>query len=138
MTLILLSGVVLGITFVLSAILDRDQGAITQLYSKYYIAKVFHYTCWEFWDIPVTSVADPDLGIRIGKSGSGMNMPDHLSESLETIFMVNNTFVLDADLDRGPGTFLSLDPGSAIEKFGTGIRDKHPESATLPVTRTDM
>jgi hypothetical protein len=36
-TLILLSGVVLGITFVLSAILDRDQGAITQLYSKYYV-----------------------------------------------------------------------------------------------------
>ena len=35
MTLILLSGVVLGITFVLSAIMDRDQGAINQLYSEY-------------------------------------------------------------------------------------------------------
>jgi hypothetical protein len=58
-TLILLSGVVLGITFVLSAILDRDQGAITQLYSKYCIAKVFH-----FWNIPVTS--------ECCASGSGM------------------------------------------------------------------
>jgi hypothetical protein len=63
-TLILLSGVVLGITFVLSAILDRDQGAITQLYSKYYIAKVFHYA----WNIPVTSVAHPDPGSGMEKN----------------------------------------------------------------------
>jgi hypothetical protein len=40
-TLVLLSGVVLGITFVLSAILDRDQGAITQLYSKNILPTVY-------------------------------------------------------------------------------------------------
>jgi hypothetical protein len=46
-----------------------------------------------------TSVADPNpgsgasltpgSGIRDGgkKSGSGMNIPDHFSESLETVFM---------------------------------------------------
>jgi hypothetical protein len=29
------------------------------------------------------------------------------------------------------GIFLTLDPGSWMEKFGSGIRDKHPGSATL-------
>jgi hypothetical protein len=58
-------------------------------------------------DKPILSVADPDLGsgafltpvsgIRIGfgfgmeKSGSGINIPDHISESLETIFWVKNS-----------------------------------------------
>jgi hypothetical protein len=41
-------------------------------------------------------------------SGSRMNNPDHISESLETIFWVK---ILDAD------------PGSGMEKFGYGIRD---------------
>jgi hypothetical protein len=38
------------------------------------------------------SVADPDPGSGVGKksgSESGMNNPDHISESLETIFWVN-------------------------------------------------
>ncbi len=29
------------------------------------------------------------------------------------------------------GFFLTLDPGSGIEKIGSGARDKHPGSATL-------
>jgi hypothetical protein len=45
---------------------------------------------------------DPDLG-----AGSRMNILDHISESLETIFWVK------------------------IPKFGFGMRDKHPGSATL-------
>jgi hypothetical protein len=43
------------------------------------------------------SVAVPDLGSRIDKksrSGSGMNIPDLISESLETIFGVNSTSIL--------------------------------------------
>jgi hypothetical protein len=46
------------------------------------------------------SVADPDPvtpGSGIGKksrSGSGMKITDHISESLETIFWVKNTSIL--------------------------------------------
>jgi hypothetical protein len=50
-------------------------------------------------------VADPDLvpflpldpGSGKGKktrSGSGMNIPDLISESLETVFWVKNTYIL--------------------------------------------
>jgi hypothetical protein len=46
-----------------------------------------------------------------------MNNPDHISESLETIFWVKILKFFDAD------------PGSGMEK--TWIRDKHPGSATL-------
>jgi hypothetical protein len=44
------------------------------------------------------------------RSGSGMNIPDNISESFEIIFWV-----------------LTLYPGRKIR-----IRDKHPGSATLP------
>jgi hypothetical protein len=46
-----------------------------------------------------------------------MNKPDYISESLETIFWVK---ILE---------FFDADPG--CKKFGSGIRDKHPGSATL-------
>jgi hypothetical protein len=42
-------------------------------------------------------------------SGSGMNNPDHISESLETIFGVKIHKFFDAD------------PGSGIKKFGSAI-----------------
>ncbi len=47
---------------------------------------------------------DPDTG-----SGSGMNIPDHISESLEAIFWVKIHKFFDADPD--PEFF---DPGSGI------------------------
>ncbi len=48
-------------------------------------------------------------------SGSGMNNPDHISETLETIFWVKILKFFDAD----PGW----------KKFGSGIRDrKNPGS----------
>jgi hypothetical protein len=50
------------------------------------------------------------MGKKSG-SGSGMNNPDYISESLETIFWVD------------------ADPRSGMEKIR--IRDKHPGSATL-------
>jgi hypothetical protein len=50
--------------------------------------------------------------------GSGMNNPDHISESLETNFWVKILKFNDAG------------PGSGMEKFWSGIRDKHPGSAT--------
>jgi hypothetical protein len=53
--------------------------------------------------------------------------PDHFSESLVTIFWVKIPKFFDAD--PGFGIFLTLDPG--WEKFVSGIRHKHPGSATL-------
>jgi hypothetical protein len=41
----------------------------------------------------------------------------------------------DADPDPGCGIFLTLDPGSGIEKFGSRIWDEHPGSATLALRR---
>jgi hypothetical protein len=52
-----------------------------------------------------------------------MNILDHFSESLEIIFWVKNTYI--------SGIRNTFDPGSGMEKFEPGIRDKHPGSATL-------
>jgi hypothetical protein len=56
------------------------------------------------------------------KSGSEMNNPDHISESLETIFWVKILKFFDAD------------PGTGMEKIR--IRDKNPGSATLVIIIT--
>jgi hypothetical protein len=56
------------------------------------------------------------MGKKSG-SGSGMNNPDHVSESSETIFWVK---ILK---------FVDVDTGSGMEKIR--IRDKYPGSATL-------
>jgi hypothetical protein len=45
------------------------------------------------------------------KSGPGMNNPNHISESLEKLFW---GYMLQ---------FFYVDPGSGMEKFGSGIRD---------------
>jgi hypothetical protein len=58
-----------------------------------------------------------------------MNNPDHISASLETIFWVK--ILKFFDVDPGSGIFLTLNPGSGLEKIR--IRDKHPGSATLAV-----
>jgi hypothetical protein len=39
------------------------------------------------------------------RSGSGMNIPDHISETLETIFRVKIIKFVDADPDPGFGSF---------------------------------
>jgi hypothetical protein len=86
---------------------------------------------------------DPDRGSR-----SGMNNPDHVSESLETIFGLKYLYSLMRIRDPGWKKFGSgieqiriregknSDPRSGMEKFGSvpfgsGIRDKYPGSATL-------
>jgi hypothetical protein len=55
-----------------------------------------------------------------------MNIPDHISESLETMFWVKMLNLIlkfsDADADLGSGHL--FDPGS-------GIRDRHTGTATL-------
>ncbi len=51
------------------------------------------------------------------RSGSGMIIPDHISESLETIFWVKILKLLfDADPDPGSEIFLTLDSGSGMGK----------------------
>jgi hypothetical protein len=71
------------------------------------------------------------MGIKSG-SGSGsefeMNNPDHISESLETIFGLKYLISLMRTRDPGWKKF-----GSGIQdgKNLSGIQDKHPGSATL-------
>jgi hypothetical protein len=69
--------------------------------------------------------------------GSGMIIPDHISESLETIFGFKILKFFDADEDQGSGICLTLDPGSKVKKtFGSGIPHKHPGAGTVPLVRT--
>jgi hypothetical protein len=68
------------------------------------------------WDPGWVKNQDPDPG-----SGSGMNIPDNISESLETIFLVNLIVLQFFNSDPGSGIFLSQDPGSGMEKIK--IRD---------------
>jgi hypothetical protein len=57
--------------------------------------------------------------------GSGMNIPDHISESLETIFRIKILKFFDADVDPEPGSGYLFDPGSGIFfDPGSGIRDR--------------
>jgi hypothetical protein len=56
-----------------------------------------------------------------------MNAPDHIFESLETIFWVKILKFFDADPDPGSGNL--IDPGSGMKKIR--IWDKHTGSATL-------
>jgi hypothetical protein len=51
--------------------------------------------------------------------------PNHISESLETIFRVKNIYIVLC----GSGFRNLFDPGSGMEKFGSGI--KNPGSTTL-------
>ncbi len=82
----------------------------------------------EIWEPVPFLPLDPGSGM--GKnpgSGSGMNNPDHISDSLKTIFWFKILKFFDAD----PGWKKF---GSGMEKFRSVIRDKHPGSATLPET----
>jgi hypothetical protein len=58
-----------------------------------------------------------------------MNIPDHFSESLDSF--VRLTILKFFDTDPVWDLFDTINQGSAMEKFGSGIRYKHPGSATL-------
>ncbi len=49
--------------------------------------------------------------VKESRSGSGMNISDHIFESLEIFFRVNILKFLDADADPGSGNLFELDPG---------------------------
>jgi hypothetical protein len=57
------------------------------------------------------------------RSGSGINILNHISESLETNFWVKIIKFFDANAD--PDIFLTLDPG--WEKYGSGINIPDPQ-----------
>jgi hypothetical protein len=67
-------------------------------------------------------IRDPGMGKK-SKSGSGMNIPGHISESLEAIFGLK---MLKLMRIRNP-----FYPGTGIRDGKIQIRDKHPGSATL-------
>ena len=56
------------------------------------------------------------------KSGSGMNIPEYISESLETLFGVKILWS-----GSGIRNLLDLDPGSGIKKFWSGINIPDPQ-----------
>jgi hypothetical protein len=62
--------------------------------------------------------------------GSGMNIPDHISESLKQFFGLKILKFFDADPDLGSGIRNLFDTGSGIQDGKIRIRDKHPGSAT--------
>jgi hypothetical protein len=62
----------------------------------------------------------PDRDLGRGKNpdpdpGSGMNIPDHSSESLETFLGLKILKFFYSDPDPGSGIFLTLDPVSGME-----------------------
>jgi hypothetical protein len=57
------------------------------------------------------------------------NNPDHISESLDTIFWVKILKFFEADPESGIRDGKNSDHG--WKKFGSRIRYKHPGSATL-------
>jgi hypothetical protein len=72
------------------------------------------------WDPVPFDPLDPGSGTgKISRSGSGMHIPDHISETLVTISWVKILKFFDADADP------------EWKKIISGIRDKHPGSATL-------
>jgi hypothetical protein len=66
-------------------------------------------------------------------SESGMNNPDHISESLETIFWAKILEFFGADPGSGREKIRIQDLGSGMENIW--IRDKQPGSATLSMAK---
>jgi hypothetical protein len=56
------------------------------------------------------------------KFRSGINIPDHFSESLETVFWVKILQFFDADPDPVSGILSTLDPGSGMGKIRVHVR----------------
>jgi hypothetical protein len=74
---------------------------------------------------PVSGIRDQGSGMgKKSRTGSGMNIPDHISESLETLFLVKIIKFFYGDPDLGSRIFLTLDPG--WKKFGSGINIPYP------------
>jgi hypothetical protein len=62
---------------------------------------------------------DPWIRIRVPRSG--INIPDHISKSLVTVFILGLKILKFFVADPGSGAFLTLEPESVMEKSGSGI-----------------
>jgi hypothetical protein len=65
------------------------------------------------------------MGKKKSRSGSGINIPDHISESLETIFKVKILEFFDPD--PGSGIFLTMDLGWKNSDLESGISIPDPQ-----------
>jgi hypothetical protein len=63
--------------------------------------------------------------VKKSRSGSGMNIPDHISESFETILWAKILKFFNADADPDPGILVTLDPG--WKKFESAINIPDPQ-----------
>jgi hypothetical protein len=71
-----------------------------------------------------------DPGCKKSRSGIWDEHTDLIFENLFSIFWVKILKFWDPDPDQASGILSTLDPGSGMEKIGSGIRDKHPGSST--------
>ncbi len=60
-----------------------------------------------------------------------MNIPDHISESLEKFFGLKILKFFDVVSGPGSGIFLTLDTVSGMEKFGSGM-EKFGSGLNIP------
>jgi hypothetical protein len=91
---------------------------------------------WVLFDPWIRDPGWEKVSIRIRDPGSGMNNPDHIFLELR-----NHFFAFFRELKYLNSLMRIRDPGSGMEtvrirdpgwkKVGSGIRDKHPGSATL-------
>jgi hypothetical protein len=105
-------------------------GTPRAVYTIYFLNYVAFKTVFRIRD-PVL-FCPMDLGSeKGGKSGSGLNITDNFFESMKQFFWIKLLKFFDAD--PGSGIFLPWIQNlrSGMEKFGPGIRHKHPGSATL-------
>jgi hypothetical protein len=70
------------------------------------------------------------------RSESGMNIPDHISESIETNFWFKILQFFDAYADPGTGNIFDLDPGWKL--FGSGINIPDPLHSFRYGTRNNL
>jgi hypothetical protein len=67
----------------------------------------------------------------MGKNPDRDKHPRSYFQKLRIIFVLKILTFFVADPDPGSCAFLALDPGFGMEKFGSGIRDKHSGSTHL-------
>jgi hypothetical protein len=79
---------------------------------------------------------DPGSGMgKKSRSGSGMNILNHISESLETIFWDKILKFFEAEADTDPGIFMTLDPGWTSRIRNTKCMTLHQHQSNM---RSDL
>jgi hypothetical protein len=85
-------------------------------------------------NLVIASVVDPGSTAFLPGSGIGDKHPGSYFRDLSTginFFGLKILKFFDADPDQRSRILSTLDPGFGMEKIRSGIREKHPRSATL-------